>query len=34
MTAAAPSTVAFDGRFAREFTEMAIPWQAETAPYA
>ncbi|MDZ4091394.1 MAG: YdiU family protein [Arthrobacter sp.] len=32
MTAAAPSTVAFDGRFAREFTEMAIPWQAETAP--
>ncbi|MET3952568.1 protein adenylyltransferase SelO [Arthrobacter sp. UYEF36] len=32
MTAAAHSTVAFDGRFARELTEMAIPWQAETAP--
>lgn len=32
MTAAAPSTVAFDGRFARELAEMAIPWQAEEAP--
>ncbi|MEO3933087.1 YdiU family protein [Micrococcaceae bacterium Sec7.4] len=36
MTAAAPSTVSFDGRFdsrfARELGEMAIPWQAETAP--
>ena len=32
MTAAAPSNVAFDGRFARELAEMAIPWQAEEAP--
>ena len=32
MTAAAPLTVAFDGRFARELSEMAIPWQAEEAP--
>ena len=32
MTAAAPSTVAFDGRFARELPELAIPWQAEQAP--
>ena len=32
MTAAAPPTVAFDGRFAREFAEMALPWQAEEAP--
>lgn len=32
MTAAAPSTVALDGRFARELAEMAIPWQAEEAP--
>jgi uncharacterized protein YdiU (UPF0061 family) len=36
MTAAAPSTVTFDGRFdgrfARELGEMAIPWQAERAP--
>ena len=32
MTAAAPSTVTFDGRFARELAEMAIPWQAERVP--
>ncbi|MEW1805113.1 protein adenylyltransferase SelO [Pseudarthrobacter sp. NPDC080039] len=32
MTAAAESTVAFDGRFARELTELAVPWQAEEAP--
>ena len=32
MTAAAPSTVTFDGRFARELAEMAIPWQAEQVP--
>ena len=32
MTAAAPSTVTFDGLFARELAEMAIPWQAEQVP--
>ncbi|VXB40299.1 Protein adenylyltransferase SelO [Arthrobacter sp. 9AX] len=32
MTAAAESTVTFDGRFARELTELAVPWQAEEAP--
>ncbi len=32
MTAAAESTVAFDGRFARELSELAVPWQAEEAP--
>jgi uncharacterized protein YdiU (UPF0061 family) len=32
MTAAAESTVTFDGRFARELAEMAVPWQAEEAP--
>jgi uncharacterized protein YdiU (UPF0061 family) len=32
MTAAAPPAVAFDGRFARELSELAIPWQAEEAP--
>ncbi|UZX03604.1 YdiU family protein [Arthrobacter sp. CDRTa11] len=32
MTAAAESTVVLDGRFAREFAEMAIPWRAEEAP--
>lgn len=32
MTAAAESTVIFDGRFARELAEMAVPWQAEEAP--
>ncbi|NKX54484.1 protein adenylyltransferase SelO [Arthrobacter mobilis] len=32
MSAAAESTVIFDGRFAREFAELALPWQAEEAP--
>jgi uncharacterized protein YdiU (UPF0061 family) len=32
MTAAAGSTVVFDGSFARELAEMAIPWRAEEAP--
>ncbi|MCW2132333.1 protein adenylyltransferase SelO [Arthrobacter sp. VKM Ac-2550] len=32
MSAVAPSTVTFGGRFARELTELAIPWQAEEAP--
>ncbi|HSU48192.1 MAG TPA: YdiU family protein [Arthrobacter sp.] len=32
MTAAAESTVTFDGRFARELGELAVPWQAEEAP--
>jgi uncharacterized protein YdiU (UPF0061 family) len=32
MSAPAQSTVTFDGRFAREFAEMALPWQAEEAP--
>ncbi|AUI51821.1 protein adenylyltransferase SelO [Arthrobacter crystallopoietes] len=32
MSAAAPSTVTFGARFARELTELAIPWQAEEAP--
>jgi len=32
MTAAAESTITFDGRFARELAEMAVPWQAEEAP--
>jgi uncharacterized protein YdiU (UPF0061 family) len=32
MTAAVPSTVTLDGRFAREFAEMAVPWRAEEAP--
>ncbi|MDQ0732019.1 protein adenylyltransferase SelO [Arthrobacter sp. B1I2] len=32
MTAAAESTVNFDGRFARELAELAVPWQAEEAP--
>ena len=32
MTAAAESTVAFNGRFARELSELAVPWQAEEAP--
>ena len=32
MTAAAEYTVAFDGRFARELSELAVPWQAEEAP--
>ncbi|MFF1251591.1 YdiU family protein [Pseudarthrobacter sp. NPDC058329] len=32
MTAAAESTVTLDGRFARELSELAVPWQAEEAP--
>lgn len=32
MNVDAQSTVALDGRFAREFPELAIPWQAEQAP--
>ena len=32
MTAAAPSTVTWNGRFARDLAEMAIPWQAEQVP--
>ncbi|HET6241854.1 MAG TPA: protein adenylyltransferase SelO family protein, partial [Arthrobacter sp.] len=32
MSAAAQSIVTFDGRFARDFAEMALPWQAEEAP--
>ena len=32
MTAAAESTITFDGRFARELPELAVPWQAEEAP--
>jgi len=32
MSGTAHSTVTFDGRFAREFQEMAIPWRAEEAP--
>ncbi|MCU1566286.1 MAG: hypothetical protein JWQ56_1223 [Pseudarthrobacter sp.] len=32
MTAAAESTITFDGRFARELSELAVPWQAEEAP--
>lgn len=32
MTAAAESMVTFDGRFARELSELAVPWQAEEAP--
>jgi len=32
MTAAAQSTVALGGRFARELNELAVPWEAEEAP--
>jgi uncharacterized protein YdiU (UPF0061 family) len=32
MTAAAETTVTFEGRFARELSELAVPWQAEQAP--
>ena len=32
MTAAAESTITFDGRFARDLSELAVPWQAEEAP--
>ncbi len=32
MSTTIPSTLTFDGRFAREFGELAVPWQAEEAP--
>ncbi|PNH85132.1 YdiU family protein [Arthrobacter sp. AFG20] len=32
MSAAAPSTVTFESRFATELAEMAIPWKAEEVP--
>jgi len=32
MSEIAHSTIAFEGHFAREFPEMAIPWRAEEAP--
>ena len=32
MTAAAESTVTFEGRFAGELAELSVPWQAEEAP--
>ncbi|WP_309105324.1 protein adenylyltransferase SelO family protein [Arthrobacter sp.] len=32
MSSPAQTNVAFDGRFARELPEMAIPWQADGAP--
>ncbi|MEY9776575.1 YdiU family protein [Arthrobacter sp. MW3 TE3886] len=32
MSGTAHATVTFDGRFAREFQEMAIPWRAEEVP--
>lgn len=32
MSTTTPSTLTFDGRFARELEELAIPWQAEEAP--
>ena len=32
MTTAAESTVTFDGRFAAELADLAVPWQAEEAP--
>ncbi|NMR28170.1 protein adenylyltransferase SelO [Crystallibacter degradans] len=32
MSVEAQSAVAFNGQFAREFAELAIPWQAEDAP--
>ena len=32
MTAAAESTATFEGRFASELAELAVPWQAEEAP--
>ncbi|MDT0194030.1 YdiU family protein [Arthrobacter sp. AB6] len=32
MTAAAETTAVFEGRFARELAELAVPWQAEEAP--
>ncbi|TPV53176.1 YdiU family protein [Pseudarthrobacter phenanthrenivorans] len=33
MTAAAESMITFEGRFARELAELAVPWQAEEAPH-
>lgn len=32
MRAAAETTLTFEGRFASEFEELAVPWQAEEAP--
>lgn len=32
MSTTTPTTLTFDGRFAREFEELAVPWQAEEAP--
>lgn len=32
MSTAIPSTLTFEGRFARELKELAVPWQAEEAP--
>jgi uncharacterized protein YdiU (UPF0061 family) len=32
MRAAATTTLTFEGRFARDFEELAVPWQAEEAP--
>jgi uncharacterized protein YdiU (UPF0061 family) len=32
MSTTTPSTLTFEGRFAREFEELAVPWQAEEAP--
>ncbi|MEV7663014.1 protein adenylyltransferase SelO [Paenarthrobacter sp. NPDC089316] len=32
MSDIAPSTIAFEGKFAREFPELAVPWRAEEAP--
>ena len=32
MSDTVPATVTFESQFAREFTELAIPWRAEDAP--
>ncbi|MFB8370682.1 YdiU family protein [Pseudarthrobacter sp. NPDC055928] len=32
MSTTTSTTLTFDGRFAREFEELAVPWQAEEAP--
>jgi uncharacterized protein YdiU (UPF0061 family) len=32
MSTTTPTTLTFDGRFAREFGELSVPWQAEEAP--
>ncbi len=32
MTASTAATIALEGRFARELPELAVPWQAESAP--